>query len=155
MCMMIARLTLEMPRPPLTPSPRSSHQMDAPAIPAKPVPEDHAPKAVRDDRWVGNVVVICKKVNSPNPEEREASEIPNSRGYSDVDRAIVCAGQRERPPDRKRWTHDYAEPADAGTEGHTPSISDLAPRDKGPGDLGLCCHQPDVYVSLAVWRNGR
>jgi hypothetical protein len=35
------------------------------------------------------VVVNCKNVNSPNPEESEANDIPNNRGESDFDKAIV------------------------------------------------------------------
>jgi len=83
------RLTLEMPRPPFTPSPRSSHHNPAPAIPANPVPEDQAPKAVRDVSKLGSVVVFCRNVNSPKPDEREARAIPKSRGYKEEEKAIV------------------------------------------------------------------
>lgn len=83
------QLTLEIPSPPLTPSPRSSHHSPAPAIPAKPVPDDQAPNAVRDVSKLGSVVVFWRNVNSPKPDEREARAIPNSRGYSEEEKAIV------------------------------------------------------------------
>lgn len=79
-----------MPSPPLTPRPRSSHHKAAPAIPANPVPDDHAPSAVREDACVGKVVVIWRKVSSPKPDESDASEIPKRRGYREADSAIVC-----------------------------------------------------------------
>lgn len=72
-------LTLDIPRPPLTPNPRRSHHIAAPAIPAAPVPLAQAPRADLDDARVGSVVDNCKKVSSPRPEESEAREIPNRR----------------------------------------------------------------------------
>jgi hypothetical protein len=73
----------------LTPRPLSNHHRPAPAIPANPVPEDQAPRAVREDARVGKVVVIWRKVNSPRPDEREANAIPNNLGYRDAEKAIV------------------------------------------------------------------
>ena len=84
-----SRLTLEMPRPLFTPNPRRSHHNPAPAIPANPVPDDQAPKAVRDVSKLGSVVVFWRKVNSPRPDEREARAIPNNRGYEEEEKAIV------------------------------------------------------------------
>lgn len=84
-----SRLTLEIPRPPFTPSPRSNHHNPAPAIPANPVPDDQAPKAVRDVAKLGSVVVFCRNVSSPNPDERDARAIPKSRGYNEEEKAIV------------------------------------------------------------------
>jgi len=72
--------TIDMPSPFLTPRLRNIHQIPAPAIPAAPVPLDQAPRAVRDDDTVGKVVVSCRKVSSPKPDESEAKEIPSSRG---------------------------------------------------------------------------
>jgi hypothetical protein len=83
------KLTLEMPKPPLTPNPRRSHHSPAPAIPANPVPDDQAPRAVRDVSKLGRVVVFCRNVNSPRPEESEARAIPNKRGYKEEENAIV------------------------------------------------------------------
>jgi hypothetical protein len=83
------RLTLEMPRPLSTPSPRRSHHSPAPAIPANPVPDDHAPSAVRDVSKLGSVVVFWRNVNSPKPDESEARAIPKSRGYKEEEKAIV------------------------------------------------------------------
>ena len=78
-----------MPSPTLTPRLRSNHQMPAPAIPANPVPLDHAPSAVRDVELVGKVVVNCRKVSSPNPDDSDAKDMPKSRRYSDVERAMI------------------------------------------------------------------
>jgi hypothetical protein len=83
------RLTLEIPRPLLTPNPRRSHHNPAPAIPANPVPDDQAPRAVRDVSKLGRVVVFWRNVNSPRPDEREARAIPKSRGYKEEEKAIV------------------------------------------------------------------
>ena len=90
------KLTLEIPRPALTPNPRNNHHSPAPAIPAAPVPLDQAPRAVLDVERVGNVVVSCKNVNSPSPDERDAREIPNSRAGRPDERAIVCGSARSR-----------------------------------------------------------
>jgi hypothetical protein len=73
------RRTLEMPKPPFTPNPRSNHHNPAPAIPAAPVPLDQAPRAVRDDERVGSVVVSWRNVNSPRPDERDARDMPKRR----------------------------------------------------------------------------
>jgi len=83
------QLTLEMPRPALTPSPRRSHHRPAPAIPANPVPDDQAPRAVRDVSKLGSVVVFWRNVNSPNPDDRDARAMPKSRGYKEEEKAIV------------------------------------------------------------------
>lgn len=79
----------EMPSPPLTPSPRRSHHIAAPATPAAPVPVDHAPIAVRDALRVGRVVVSWRKVSSPSPDEKEASEMPARRGLTPDDSAMI------------------------------------------------------------------
>jgi hypothetical protein len=82
-------LTLEIPRPRLTPRPLNNHHRPAPAIPANPVPDDQAPRAVREEASVGSVVVIWRKVNSPRPDDSDASAMPNSRGYREDENAIV------------------------------------------------------------------
>jgi hypothetical protein len=82
-------LTLDIPSPPFTPKPRKAHHRPAPAIPAAPVPLDQAPKAVFDDDRVGSVVVNCRKVSSPRPDERDASDIPNKRGYRPGESAMI------------------------------------------------------------------
>ena len=79
-----------MPSPTLTPRLRRNHQIPAPAIPANPVPLDHDPRAVRDDELVGKVVVNCRKVSSPNPDDSEARDMPKSRRYNDVEKAMIC-----------------------------------------------------------------
>jgi hypothetical protein len=84
------RLTLEIPRPPFTPRPLSNHHRPAPAIPAAPVPVDQAPRAVCGAARDGYVVVICRKLSSPSPEESEARAIPKSRGGTVWENAIVC-----------------------------------------------------------------
>jgi hypothetical protein len=84
------RLTLEIPRPPFTPRPLSNHHSPAPAIPAAPVPVDQAPRAVCEATRDGYVVVICRKLSSPRPEESEARAIPKSRGGTVSENAIVC-----------------------------------------------------------------
>ena len=81
--------TLEMPKPPLIPRPRSNHHIPAPAIPAKPVPLDHAPSAVLEDTRVGRVVVSCKNVNSPSPDDNDARDIPNRRELRLDDAAMI------------------------------------------------------------------
>ncbi len=82
-------LTLDIPKPTLTPSDRRSHQIPAPAIPAMPVPLDQAPKAVFEDVRVGSVVVNWRKVSSPKPDDRDANEIPKRRGTRVDEKAIV------------------------------------------------------------------
>lgn len=82
-------LTLDNPNPPFTPKPLNNHHIPAPATPANPVPLDHAPKAVLDVASVGRVVVSCRKVSSPIPEDNEASDIPRRRGDRDEDSAII------------------------------------------------------------------
>lgn len=82
-------LTLDNPNPPFTPNPLNSHHIPAPPIPANPVPLDHAPKAVLDVASVGRVVVSCKKVSSPIPEDNEAKDIPRRRGDRDEDSTII------------------------------------------------------------------
>ena len=81
--------TLDKPKPSFTPNPRRSHHKAAPAMPAAPVPLDQAPRAVRDAVREGKVVVSCRKVNSPNPEERDAIEIPNNLGYNEDEKATI------------------------------------------------------------------
>lgn len=96
------RLTLDMPTPCFTPKPRSSHQIPAPAIPASPVPLDHAPSAVFEELDVGRVVVSCRKVSSPRPDESDAIEMPNKRGVKLDAKATVCARQwHEEASDRR------------------------------------------------------
>jgi hypothetical protein len=58
-------------------------------MPAKPVPLDQAPRAVREVDLVGKVVVSWRKVSSPNPEESDAREIPKRRVYRPDAKAIV------------------------------------------------------------------
>lgn len=82
--------TEDIPSPRFTPSPRRSHQIAAPATPAKPVPDDHAPTAVFEAGRLGSVVVSWRKVSSPRPEENDASEIPNRRPLTLGDRATIC-----------------------------------------------------------------
>jgi hypothetical protein len=82
-------LTLDIPNPPLTPKPRNNHHKPAPPIPAAPVPLDHAPNAVREAAREGYVVVIWRKVSSPRPDERDARDIPNRRGGTEEENAIV------------------------------------------------------------------
>ena len=82
-----------MPRPTLTPKLRSIHHIAAPAMPAAPVPLDHAPRAVRDHAAEGRVVVIWRKVSSPSPDDRDARAMPNRRGYKVVENAMVCSCQ--------------------------------------------------------------
>lgn len=83
------QLTEDIPRPPLTPRPRRIHQIPAPAIPAAPVPLDHAPRAVFEADLVGSVVVNCRKVSSPRPDENDASEMPNRRGLTLEENATI------------------------------------------------------------------
>ena len=80
--------TLEIPRPPFTPRPRNNHHNAAPAMPAPPVPLDHAPRAVLASS-PGNVVDSCRNVSSPRPEDNDASEIPNSLGFTSAESAMI------------------------------------------------------------------
>lgn len=83
------KLTLDIPKPPLTPNPRNNHHNPAPAIPAAPVPLDQAPNAVLEAARDGYVVVIWRKVSSPRPDESDARDIPKRRGGTDEENAIV------------------------------------------------------------------
>ncbi len=129
-----------MPKPSFTPRLRSSHQRPAPAIPAAPVPLDQAPSAVFDADRVGRLVVNCRKVSSPRPDVRDAREIPNSRRYNEVEKAIVYL-ESACDYSGDSLIYDDTEPATESAKGNSSSVLDLTVRYERPETFRKECRE--------------